>query len=131
MILFYTASSVYSQAWLWVRTFLYPHLFLLIASPCKRNKRTSTQYYAALGFIPKICISLASGISFLILDQLDFQVDSQNSEAALGGLLILYGLVPCIIKFIASIFLFHIHKHQGEYYANFERSFSNGTVNVS
>ena len=74
----------------------------------------ATQYYGVMAFIPKLALAIASGCAFLILDKNGFIVAGQNSQAALQSLLMLYGLVPCIIKLLAAICLWKLIKTQGE-----------------
>ena len=97
----------------------------------QNSKSIATQYFAALGFIPKLTVSIASGIAFLTLDNVGFKVDAENTESALSGLIIIYGLLPCLIKLIAASVIYFIQKRDGEYYENYERSFANGNLNVS
>lgn len=97
----------------------------------QQDKAIATQYYAALGFIPKVAVSIASGVAFLVLDKLGFVVDAENNEHALAGLIMLYGLLPCLIKIIAAGLLFYLQKHEGKDYEYFEKHYTNGVVNVS
>lgn len=96
----------------------------------------ATQYYAVIAFIPKTAIAIASGTSFLILDQLGFVAGGENSPASLSGLITLYALVPCLIKLIAAYLLWRMHNHEGEIYAqtptpHTERTGSHGTTHIS
>ena len=57
---------------------------------------------------------MASGVSFLILDQLEFNAGQDNSDMALNGLIVLYALVPCIIKLIAALYLWQVFIKKGD-----------------
>ena len=70
-----------------------------------KKEQEASQYYAVLAFIPKVCIALASGISFLILDQIGFAAGQEYSDEALGSLIMLYALIPCLIKLLAAFVL--------------------------
>ena len=97
----------------------------------QKNENQATQHYAVLAFIPKIAIAIASGVSLLILDFLNFTAGIQNSEQALKGLIILYALVPCIIKLIAAFYLWQLNKKEGNTYEYFERSPHHGSNDIS
>ncbi len=96
----------------------------------QKSQPISTQYFAAFGFIPKLTISIASGIAFITLDSIGFSTDNVNTETALFGLLILYSLLPCFFKLLAIITLFILQKHEGDDYANYERSYRDGNFNI-
>lgn len=97
----------------------------------QNTESEATQYYALLAFIPKTAIAIASGASFLILDQLGFIAGTQNSPQTLQGLITLYALIPCIIKLGAAFYLWHLHKKEGELYAQqTERIRSHGTHGI-
>ncbi len=70
-----------------------------------QREAEATRHYALLAFIPKTAIALASGISFLILDSLGFMPGTTNSSDVLTGVLLLYALLPCIIKLAAAVVL--------------------------
>jgi Na+/melibiose symporter-like transporter len=72
-----------------------------------------TQYYALIAFIPKAALAMASGFSFLVLDSLGFVAGAENSAQAMQGVLIVYALVPCIIKIIAAVCLWRMNKREG------------------
>jgi glycoside/pentoside/hexuronide:cation symporter, GPH family len=80
----------------------------------RKAESRATQYYGVMAFIPKLALALASGFAFFILDNSGFVVAAQNSQAALQSLLLLYGLVPCLIKLLAAISLWMLIKTQGE-----------------
>jgi glycoside/pentoside/hexuronide:cation symporter, GPH family len=88
----------------------------IVADRINASKAESraTQYYGVMAFIPKIALALASGCAFLILDKSGFVVATQNSQTALQSLLLLYGLVPCMIKLLAAFCLWMLIKTQGE-----------------
>lgn len=71
----------------------------------RRDEQAATQYYAVLAFLPKIALALAGGVAFLLLEGLQFQAAGENTEAALGGLLTLYALAPCVIKALSAALL--------------------------
>jgi glycoside/pentoside/hexuronide:cation symporter, GPH family len=88
----------------------------IIADRINTNKAESraTQYYGVMAFIPKLALALASGIAFLILEKSGFVVATQNTAVALQSLLMLYGLLPCIIKLLAAISLWILIRKEGE-----------------
>ncbi len=73
----------------------------------------ATQYYGVMAFIPKLALALASGFAFLILDNTGFIAAGDNTQVTLLSLLILYGLVPCIVKCLAAISLWKLINKQG------------------
>jgi len=105
----------------------------ILADRVTRQKTESeaTQYYALIAFIPKTAIAIASGVSFLVLDHLGFVAGTDNSPEVMQGLITLYALVPCLIKLIAAYSLWRMHKHEGDIYAQIERSSSYGTHSIS
>lgn len=80
----------------------------------RKAQSRATQYYGVMAFIPKLALAIASGCAFLILDSVGFVVATTNTESAMQTLLMLYGLAPCIIKFLAAICLWILIKTQGE-----------------
>jgi len=88
----------------------------IIADRINSNKAESraTQYYGVMAFIPKLALALASGCAFIILEKSGFVVATQNTEVALQSLLMLYGLLPCIIKLLAAISLWVLIRKEGE-----------------
>lgn len=82
----------------------------------KKAQSESTQYYALLAFIPKIALALASGLSFIVLDMVGFKAGVENSAFALSALAMIYALVPCGIKLIASITLWFTYIKQEKKY---------------
>ena len=91
----------------------------------------ATQYYALLAFIPKIAIAIAAGTSLMMLDMMGFVAGGDNSSEIMQGVVILYALVPCIIKLCAAFYLWRIYKNEGNIYEKNERMGSNGTYNIS
>lgn len=75
-----------------------------------------TQYYALIAFLPKAALAIASGFSFLVLDSLGFVAGAQNSAQAMQGVLVVYALVPCVIKLIAAVCLWRMNKREGIIY---------------
>ncbi|MEM6811128.1 MAG: MFS transporter [Pseudomonadota bacterium] len=82
----------------------------------QKTETEATQYYALLAFIPKVAIAIASGVSFLILDQLGFVAGNDNSQEALQGLIVLYALIPCVIKLLAAFALCRLIQKEGNNY---------------
>lgn len=106
----------------------------IIADRINTSKAESraTQYYGVMAFIPKISFAIASGGAFLVLDRFGFVVASDNTQTAQQALLMLYGLVPCIIKLLAAISLWILIKRQrtnNEH--NQKRSNHHGAYDVS
>ena len=97
----------------------------------QKTEAEATQYYALIAFIPKVAIAIASGVSFLILDRLGFVAGAPNPPEALQGLIMLYALTPCFIKLIAAGYLWRLHQHEGDYYAQPERTHFHGTTHIS
>ena len=91
-----------------------------------KRESEATQYYALLAFIPKFAIAIASGVSFLILDQLGFIAGADNSLTTLQGVIVLYALVPCLIKLLAAYALWRSNIREGDYYAQLENAQPNG-----
>lgn len=97
----------------------------------QKTEAEATQYYALIAFIPKTAIAIASGVSFLILDQLGFVAGEQNSPEVMRGLITLYALVPCLIKLSAAFYLWRAYKYEGENYENTKRSSAYEPVDIS
>lgn len=97
----------------------------------QKTESEATQYYALLAFISKLSIAMASGSSFLILDYLGFIAGTPNSPETLQGLIVLYALVPCLIKLIAAYVLWCMRTHKGDIHANNERTHPDGTHSIS
>ncbi|MDX1950094.1 MAG: MFS transporter [Rickettsiales bacterium] len=64
-----------------------------------------TTDYSILAFLSKISLALASGISFMVLDENNFSTGKVNNSGSLELLSILYATIPCTIKFLAIILL--------------------------
>lgn len=90
----------------------------------RKAESRATQYYGVMAFIPKLALAIASGCAFLVLDSVGFAVAATNTEVAMQTLLMLYGLAPCIIKFLAAICLTILIKTQGEN----DENVPNGTI---
>jgi GPH family glycoside/pentoside/hexuronide:cation symporter len=105
----------------------------ILADRVTRQKTESeaTQYYALIAFIPKMAIAIASGAAFLLLDRIGFVVGGENSDEVMHGLIILYALVPCIIKLVAAIYLWRLNTREGYIHEHTERIGSHGTINIS
>jgi GPH family glycoside/pentoside/hexuronide:cation symporter len=97
----------------------------------QKTENEATQYYAVLAFIPKMAIALASGGSFIILDELGFIPGVPNEASSLNGLIGLYALLPCLIKLVAAGLLWITIKQEGENDDYIERSASHEPTNVS
>ncbi|MEM8833816.1 MAG: MFS transporter [Pseudomonadota bacterium] len=78
----------------------------------QKTEAEATQYYALLAFIPKVALAIASGMTFLLLDQMGFVAGIENSPESLQGLVTLYALVPCLIKLSAAVYLWRYSKKE-------------------
>ena len=78
----------------------------------KTHKIASSQF-ALLTFISKTALAFAGIITLPILDTMGFVAATSNSTKALFGLSLTYALIPCIIKLIAALMLWHT-MNQGE-----------------
>ena len=87
----------------------------IIAGRIQTNNDQSraTQYYAILAFLPKLALALAAGLAFLALQQAGFQANHSNYDQALIMLLIIYAIIPCLIKLVAVALLWHLTQQQG------------------
>lgn len=74
----------------------------------------ATQYYGVMAFIPKLALALASGFAFLMLDETGFLAAGENTQDTLLTLVMLYGLIPCVIKCLAAISLWKLIKMRGK-----------------
>ncbi len=97
----------------------------------QKTESEATQYYALIAFIPKMALAFASGISLSILGYLGFVPGTQNSPGAMQALITLYALAPCVIKLIAAYFLWHLVKHEGGRYENFNRGANHELTHIS
>jgi Na+/melibiose symporter-like transporter len=97
----------------------------------QKTENEATQYYAVLAFIPKMAMALASGGSFIILDELGFIPSAQNEAEPLNGLIGLYALLPCLIKLGAAGLLWIAIKQEGESNEYIERNDSHGSTHIS
>ncbi len=80
----------------------------------KKQEYQATQYYAALAFLPKIAVAIASGGTFLILNHYGFTVGAEKSEYTQKVMIVMYALVPCFIKLIAVVLLWRLDDFKGE-----------------
>lgn len=76
----------------------------------QQNQVNAAQYYAVLSLLPKLAMAISSGIPLIILNDFSFNAGGDNSEQALGMLLLLYTIVPCIVK-VAALVLLWFHKY--------------------
>lgn len=95
------------------------------------HQNQKTQYYAALGFLPKITMALAAGASFLALETAGFEADSTNSKEALRALIVIYAIVPCLIKAVSAALLWNLTKQEGHNNETIERDTNHGTTHIS
>ncbi|MCS5598018.1 MAG: MFS transporter [Alphaproteobacteria bacterium] len=96
-----------------------------------QKQSEANQHYAVLAFIPKMSLALASGIAFITLGYFGFSAGAKNTVSSLQVLALCYALVPCIIKFIAIIFLWRSIQNKGEHHENNERSSADGHIKFS
>lgn len=78
-----------------------------------KTQTQATQYYGLLAFIPKTALALASGAAFILLDQMGFIAGQPNTPQVMSSLIILYALIPCIIKLIAATMLWRLKNKEG------------------
>ena len=97
----------------------------------QKTEGEATQYYALITFIPKMAIAIASGLAFILLDRIGFVVGGENSDEVMHGLIILYALLPCIIKLAAALYLWRLNTTEGYIHEHTERTGSHGTINIS
>lgn len=83
-------------------------------SAIKAEER-ATLYFGVMAFIPKLALALCSGIAFTILDQSNFVAGAVNTAESQQTLLLLYGLVPCLVKVLAVFSLWMLIRNKGEY----------------
>lgn len=90
----------------------------------RKSEAEATQYYALIAFIPKVALAIASGIAFLTLEYLGFVAGKENPPIVMQGLIILYALIPCLIKLTAAYTLWRLNKREGDYYEKFKNNHS-------
>jgi len=78
------------------------------------DQQEGSQHFAVLALIPKVALAVASGCTFLILELLSFVPGTNNSPVALSGLVLLYAIVPCLIKLLSAFLLWSDIKRQGD-----------------
>jgi len=86
----------------------------ILADRIGSQKQQATQYYAALAFLPKTAVAIASGGTFLILQSYGFMAGTNNTPQAQNALLIMYAVVPCAIKLVAVALLWRLNDFKGE-----------------
>lgn len=94
------------------------------------HQNQKTQYYAVLAFLPKITMAIAAGLSFLALDKVGFKANSDNSAEALRVLVIIYAIVPCLIKAVSAALLWNLTKKEGHDNETIERTVNHGTTHI-
>lgn len=80
----------------------------------QKQQSQAAQYYAVLAFLPKMAVAIASGGTFLILQSYGFNAGADNTAQAQNALLIMYALVPCVIKCIAVGLLWRLEERRHE-----------------
>ena len=77
----------------------------------KGHQQQTSAYFSILAFLTKLSLSLASGISLILLGQTDFLPAVQNSGKSLLMLNIAYAVFPCAIKLISiAVLIYWIRK---------------------
>jgi Na+/melibiose symporter-like transporter len=79
----------------------------------QHKQSEATQFYAILAFIPKMAVALASGIVFLTLDFIGFQAGKNNDSEVLKNVIVLYAILPCLIKLASVVALKYMIKKEG------------------
>ncbi len=74
----------------------------ILADMVSKNFTTD---YSVLAFLSKISLALASGISFIALNEINFSTGKINNDDALNLLSILYAVIPCLVKLLAILLL--------------------------
>lgn len=76
----------------------------------KTGRERAGLYFGLWGMATKLALALAVGIAFPILGVIGFTTDGVNTNTALGGLALLYGGLPVLIKAgaIATIWRFEL-----------------------
>lgn len=69
----------------------------------KSNQVRGGNYFAAYGLMAKINAAVGSGLGFLILGLVDYQVSAENSELAILGLKTSVVLIPCLLLSLSSM----------------------------
>lgn len=78
-----------------------------------RSGKSAAQKYAGLTMISKLALALAAGICLPLLAWSGFVAGGESSQSSISVLLILYGLVPGIMKLLAVLVLqFWIQKER-------------------
>jgi len=71
------------------------------------NERSGQQrtglFFALWSMATKLSLALAVGIAFPLLDLIGYEAGGENAPSALLGLAMLYGLLPVLIKLLATV----------------------------
>lgn len=66
------------------------------------GRRRTGLFFAAWSMATKLSLALAVGLAFPVLELVGFTAGGTNTASALGTLAALYGLVPVVIKLLAT-----------------------------
>ena len=69
------------------------------------KESNSSFLYSILAFLMKLAYALAAAMSLPILELSGFEADESNNQDSLTVLIVMYALLPCIIKMISSFLL--------------------------
>lgn len=100
----YAAICITSGLALSAELSLPPALLSRLIGEQNRTAETSS-FFAWMIFLTKAMLAIATGVSFLLLDQAGFVPHQENTAAALLTLSALYALAPCICKMLAALVL--------------------------
>lgn len=70
------------------------------------HQRFAGTHFAALAFIAKASLALASAITLPLLDAAGFRPQSANTESARAALALAYALIPCGLKLVSAGLLY-------------------------
>lgn len=87
---------------------LFPPALLADNVQQENKQQNITLYYGILSFIAKLALSIASLISFVLLDYFNFNAGLKNTETALFTLSLTYGFIPCLIKTLSVYYLWRL-----------------------
>ena len=110
---------------------LFPPALLAAHIRKQNHEATATQYYAALAFLPKAALAIAAGGTFIMLDRVGFTAGASNTELQKTVLLILYAVVPCVLKTVSAGLLWHRMNKKGFKDEAMERDVYHGTTRNS
>jgi GPH family glycoside/pentoside/hexuronide:cation symporter len=88
------------------------------------SETEATQFYGVLAFLPKLAVAVCSGFAFIALDLIGFKAGDENSEFVLSGIIIIYAVVPCLIKLVAAFCLWSLIGDDDE---KFKKTMSTGS----